>query len=77
MDDALFQMLGVSVGIIQTTDDQPSRRKSYASAITYGTAKEFGFDFLRDRLLLRAQNRVEMKCLAMAVSVSLTVETRW
>ncbi|MGC6444855.1 MAG: preprotein translocase subunit SecA [Rubripirellula sp.] len=59
----LFQMLGVSVGIIQTSDDQPSRRKSYASAITYGTAKEFGFDFLRDRLLLRAQNRVETEML--------------
>ena len=55
----LYDMLGVSVGIIQTPDDQPSRRKSYGSAITYGTAKEFGFDFLRDRLLLRAQNRVE------------------
>ncbi len=50
--------MGVSVGIIQTPDDQGSRRKSYAADITYGTAKEFGFDFLRDRLLLRAQNRV-------------------
>jgi len=59
----LFNMLGVSVGIIQTQDDQASRRKSYGSAITYGTAKEFGFDFLRDRLLLRAQNRVETEML--------------
>ena len=32
---------------------QPQRRKAYACDITYGTAKEFGFDFLRDRLLLR------------------------
>ena len=55
----LFSMLGVDVGIIQTPDDQTSRRKSYAAAITYGTAKEFGFDFLRDRLLLRAQNRLQ------------------
>ncbi len=59
----LFDLLGVSVGIIQTSDDQTSRRKSYGSAITYGTAKEFGFDFLRDRLLLRAQNRVETEML--------------
>ncbi len=59
----LYEMLGVSVGIIQTPDDQASRRKSYSAAITYGTAKEFGFDFLRDRLLLRAQNRVETEML--------------
>jgi preprotein translocase subunit SecA len=54
----LFEFLGISVGVIQTPDDQPSRRKSYSCDITYGTAKEFGFDFLRDRLLLRAQNRL-------------------
>ncbi|TWT67794.1 preprotein translocase subunit SecA [Crateriforma conspicua] len=59
----LYAMLGVSVGIIQTPDDQGSRRKSYAAAVTYGTAKEFGFDFLRDRLLLRAQNRMQTESL--------------
>ncbi len=59
----LFAMLGVSVGIIQTADDQGSRRKSYGAAVTYGTAKEFGFDFLRDRLLLRAQNRIQTEML--------------
>lgn len=59
----LFELLGLPVGVIQTEDDQGSRRKSYAAAITYGTAKEFGFDFLRDRLLLRAQNRVETEML--------------
>jgi preprotein translocase subunit SecA len=32
---------------------QPQRRKAYACDVTYGTAKEFGFDFLRDRLLMR------------------------
>ena len=59
----LFELLGVSVGVIQTPDDQTSRRKSYAAAVTYGTAKEFGFDFLRDRLLLRAQNRLQTEML--------------
>ncbi len=54
----LFAFLGCSVGVIQTPDDQGARRKSYSSDVTYGTAKEFGFDFLRDRLLLRAQNRL-------------------
>lgn len=59
----LYEMLGVNVGIIQTSDDQTSRRKSYSAAVTYGTAKEFGFDFLRDRLLLRAQNRIQTEML--------------
>ncbi|MDB4416536.1 ATPase, T2SS/T4P/T4SS family [bacterium] len=59
----LFELLGLTVGVIQTSDDQTSRRKSYGADVTYGTAKEFGFDFLRDRLLLRAQNRVETEML--------------
>lgn len=61
--EPLFNLLGLTVGIIQTPDDQPARRKSYASSVTYGTAKEFGFDFLRDRLLLRAQNRLQTEML--------------
>ncbi|TWU41245.1 preprotein translocase subunit SecA [Novipirellula aureliae] len=59
----LYEKLGVSVGVIQTSDDQKDRRRSYACAVTYGTAKEFGFDFLRDRLLLRAQNRLQTEML--------------
>ena len=49
----LYELLGLTVGIIQTKDSSESRRQAYACDITYGTAKEFGFDFLRDRLLLR------------------------
>ncbi len=49
----IYEILGLTVGIIQTPDSQDERRKAYACDITYGTAKEFGFDFLRDRLLLR------------------------
>ena len=59
----LFERLGLSVGVIQTPDDQSSRREAYGADVTYGTAKEFGFDFLRDRLLLRAQNRVDTEML--------------
>jgi preprotein translocase subunit SecA len=59
----IYQLLGLTVGIIQTPDDQGARRKAYGSSITYGTAKEFGFDFLRDRLLLRAQNRIQTEML--------------
>ena len=52
--------LGLTVGVIQTPDSQDQRRKAYACDITYGTAKEFGFDFLRDRLLLRRMGRTRM-----------------
>ena len=56
----IFQLLGLSIGVIQTQMPQTQRRKAYACDITYGTAKEFGFDFLRDRLLIRAQGGVEV-----------------
>src|SRR5262245_19891129 len=48
----VYEMLGLSVGVVLTKDKSAERRKAYGSDITYGTAKEFGFDFLRDRLLL-------------------------
>ena len=53
----IYNILGISVGVVLTDDDQDERRRAYASDVTYGTAKEFGFDFLRDRLLMRAQGR--------------------
>ncbi len=49
----IYKALGLSVGVIETQMSQPQRRESYECDVTYGTAKEFGFDFLRDRLLLR------------------------
>ncbi len=53
----VFESLGMSVGAI-TGDLSPSqRRAAYACDITYGTAREFGFDFLRDRLTLRASGK--------------------
>jgi preprotein translocase subunit SecA len=49
-----FQLLGLTVGTV-TTQTAPSLRKAaYRCDITYGTGKEFGFDFLRDRLAIRA-----------------------
>jgi preprotein translocase subunit SecA len=49
----LYEALGITVGIVESQMSQSLRRKAYACDVTYGTAKEFGFDFLRDRLLLR------------------------
>jgi len=49
----IYEVLGMTVGIIESQMSTPARRDAYACDVTYGTAKEFGFDFLRDRLLLR------------------------
>ena len=46
----VFLRLGMTVGCIQNDQETDDRRKNYACDITYGTAKEMGFDFLRDRL---------------------------
>ncbi|HYO23535.1 MAG TPA: preprotein translocase subunit SecA, partial [Lacipirellulaceae bacterium] len=50
----LYDALGMTVGIIQGQQPQDERRKAYACDVTYGTANEMGFDFLRDRLLRRS-----------------------
>ncbi len=50
----LYAALGMRVGVIQAQQPQPERREAYAADITYGTANEMGFDFLRDRLLGRS-----------------------
>ena len=46
----IYKMLGLSVGCIQTGMPDGARRQAYACDVTYGTSKEFGFDFLRDEL---------------------------
>jgi preprotein translocase subunit SecA len=49
----IYEALGLSVGIVESQMDFDPRRKAYACDVTYGTAKEFGFDFLKDRLMNR------------------------
>jgi preprotein translocase subunit SecA len=49
----VYKKLGMTVGVIQQKMEEPLRITAYRSDITYGTAAEFGFDFLRDRLKLR------------------------
>lgn len=45
---ALFEFLGLTVGCIQNNMPSSERREMYKKNITYGTASEFGFDYLRD-----------------------------
>ena len=51
----IYLALGKTVGVIQTDMSREQRRASYACDITYGTMKEFGFDFLRDHSYEREQ----------------------
>jgi preprotein translocase subunit SecA len=50
----IYERLGLSVGCIENPMQTDERRLAYSKDITYGTAKEIGFDFLRDRLRLGA-----------------------
>jgi preprotein translocase subunit SecA len=55
----IFNFLGLSVGIIVHDLDNNERRKAYACDITYGTNNEFGFDYLRDNMVVYKENMVQ------------------
>lgn len=56
----LFRFLGLTVGCIQNSMDPKTRREMYACNITYGTASEFGFDYLRDNgMTSRKEDQVQ------------------
>ena len=66
----VYESLGLTVSAI-TGDMAPAeRRAAYDCDITYGTAKEFGFDFLRDRLALRASGQSESPLFADSLTTS-------
>jgi preprotein translocase subunit SecA len=54
----VFERLGVTVGTVQEDMAPAARREAYARDVTYVTAKEAGFDFLRDGLCLRLEDQV-------------------
>ncbi len=56
----VFQSLGMTVGVIQTELSRPQRRAAYQCHVTYGTMKEFGFDFLRDHSGKRQRQQQEL-----------------
>ena len=55
----IYEFLGVSVGVIIHDLDQDQRKAAYASDITYGTNNEFGFDYLRDNMVIYNEERVQ------------------
>jgi preprotein translocase subunit SecA len=48
----IYNALGVTAAYIQSDMDPEARRRAYQADITYGTASEFGFDYLRDNMKL-------------------------
>src|SRR5215471_7273791 len=54
----IYRFLGFSVGFVQQGMSASERRAAYACDITYATADEIGFDFLRDRLVLEVSEQV-------------------
>lgn len=55
----VYRFLGLSVGVIRAGQSQDEKRAAYACDITYGTNNEFGFDYLRDNLTFRLEDRVQ------------------
>jgi preprotein translocase subunit SecA len=56
--DGIYRRLGLSVGVIQQHMTSAERRAAYGCDITYGTANEVGFDYLRDQLALDPGEKV-------------------
>ncbi|HOD65838.1 MAG TPA: preprotein translocase subunit SecA [candidate division Zixibacteria bacterium] len=54
----IYTYLGLTVGCIQNQMTNAERRTQYLCDITFGTANEFGFDYLRDNMAQRVEDRV-------------------
>ena len=55
----VYNFLGMTVGIIQSQMDPAERVPAYAADVTYGTNAEFGFDYLRDNMVVVPEDRVQ------------------
>ncbi|AIR87415.1 MULTISPECIES: preprotein translocase subunit SecA [Erwiniaceae] len=58
---ALFEFLGLSIGINLPNMPAVAKRAAYAADITYGTNNEYGFDYLRDNMAFSPEERVQRK----------------
>jgi preprotein translocase subunit SecA len=55
----IYDMLGVSVGVLQNMQPYEEKREAYAADVTYGTNSEFGFDYLRDNMAKTLDEKVQ------------------
>ena len=53
----IYNFLGMSVGVVVPGQDRETKRAAYAADIVYGTNNEYGFDYLRDNMAFRAEER--------------------
>ncbi len=56
---AIYEFLGLTVGVIQSGMTPDERKIEYSCDITYGTNNEFGFDYLRDNMAVVPEQRVQ------------------
>lgn len=59
LNGKIYKFLGLTVGLIYHDMDNGDRKKAYAADITYGTNNEFGFDYLRDNMVIYKENKVQ------------------
>ncbi|HEX5339929.1 MAG TPA: preprotein translocase subunit SecA [Gammaproteobacteria bacterium] len=55
----VYEALGMTVGVILAGQEPPVKREAYGADITYGTNNEFGFDYLRDNMAFRLEDKVQ------------------
>ena len=55
----IYEGLGLTVGVLQNNQPYEEKRAAYAADITYGTNSEFGFDYLRDNMATRLEEKVQ------------------
>lgn len=55
----LYEFLGLTVGLNLNSMDKDEKQAAYACDITYGTNNEFGFDYLRDNMVLYKEQKVQ------------------
>src|SRR3954449_9028454 len=55
----VYELLGVTVGILQSGEQDDAKHAAYAADITYGTNSEFGFDYLRDNLAISVEDKYQ------------------
>ena len=55
----IYEFLGLSVGVIVHDQSTKTRKEQYACDITYGTNNEFGFDYLKDNMIIRPEQAVQ------------------
>ena len=55
----VYESLGLSLGVIQMGMEPDQRKPQYQADITYGTNNEFGFDYLRDNMVVRPEDKVQ------------------